>query len=62
MRYPAVGILLYTLRYAQHHAAQLNLLLRQSIDDAPGWVYKSYCPARVRPRSNSKPMGYLNLK
>ena len=30
--------LLYNLRHVQHHAGQLNLLLRQSIDDAPRWV------------------------
>ena len=26
------------MRHIQHHTAQLNLLLRQEIDDAPGWV------------------------
>lgn len=31
-------LLLYNLRHVQHHAAQLNLILRQQIDDAPGWV------------------------
>jgi hypothetical protein len=31
-------VLLYNLRHVQHHAAQLNLLLRQNIDDAPRWV------------------------
>jgi hypothetical protein len=31
--------LLYNLRHVQHHAAQLNLLLRQRTgDDAPRWV------------------------
>lgn len=30
--------LLYNMRHVQHHAAQLNLLLRQNIDDAPSWV------------------------
>jgi len=34
-------LLLYSLRHVQHHAAQLNLLLRQIIDDAPGWTFKS---------------------
>lgn len=29
---------LYTLRHVQHHAAQVNLLLRQTTDSAPGWV------------------------
>ncbi|MCM2272503.1 MAG: DinB family protein [candidate division Zixibacteria bacterium] len=28
----------YTMRHLQHHTAQLNLLLRQTIDDAPRWV------------------------
>ena len=31
-------LLLYNLRHVQHHAAQLNLLLRQATDDAPRWV------------------------
>jgi len=31
-------LLLYNLRHVQHHTAQLNLLLRQTTDDAPGWV------------------------
>ena len=31
-------LLLYNLRHVQHHAAQLNLMLRQTIDSAPGWV------------------------
>jgi hypothetical protein len=26
------------MRYVQHHSAQLNLLLRQGIKNAPGWV------------------------
>ena len=29
---------LYNMRHVQHHAAQLNLLLRQRTDSAPGWV------------------------
>ena len=29
---------LYNMRHVQHHAAQLNLLLRQSTSSAPGWV------------------------
>ncbi|MBI5059677.1 DinB family protein [candidate division KSB1 bacterium] len=33
-----VEILLYNMRHVQHHAGQLNLLLRQNIDDAPRWV------------------------
>jgi uncharacterized damage-inducible protein DinB len=31
-------LLLYNMRHVQHHAAQLNLLLRQAADDAPRWV------------------------
>ena len=31
-------LLLYNLRHVQHHAAQLNLILRQKTDSAPGWV------------------------
>ena len=38
MKYPVIEILLYNMRHVQHHAAQLNLILRQEIDDAPRWV------------------------
>ena len=31
-------LLLYSMRHVQHHAAQLNLLLRQGQDAAPRWV------------------------
>lgn len=41
MDYPVVEILLYNLRHVQHHAAQLNLILRQEINDAPGWVFRA---------------------
>lgn len=34
-------ILLYNMRHVQHHAAQLNLLLRQKINDAPDWVSRA---------------------
>lgn len=34
-------LLLYNLRHVQHHSAQINLLLRQKIDSAPGWVFQS---------------------
>ncbi len=37
-------LLLYNMRHVQHHAAQLNLLLRQEIDDAPGWVSRTKAP------------------
>jgi len=33
--------LLYSLRHVQHHAAQLNLILRQTIDSAPRWVFRA---------------------
>ncbi|MEP6741889.1 MAG: DinB family protein [bacterium] len=33
--------LLYNLRHVQHHAAQLNLILRQQINSAPRWVRKT---------------------
>ncbi len=32
---------LYNLRHVQHHAAQLNLLLRLNIDSAPRWVRRA---------------------
>ena len=32
---------LYNMRHVQHHAAQLNMLLRQEIGDAPGWVRRA---------------------
>jgi hypothetical protein len=34
-------LFLYNLRHVQHHAAQLNLILRQQIDSAPRWVRKT---------------------
>lgn len=36
--YSWLEILIYNMRHVQHHAAQLNLLLRQGINDAPKWV------------------------
>ena len=33
--------MLYGMRHLQHHAAQLNLLLRQSTSSAPRWVGKA---------------------
>jgi hypothetical protein len=39
--YPIVEMLLYNMRHVQHHAAQLNLLLRQEIDEAPRWVSRA---------------------
>ena len=37
-----VELLLYNMRHVQHHAAQLNLLLRQNIDSAPPWVKRTH--------------------
>lgn len=34
----ALELLLYNMRHVQHHTAQLNLILRQETDSAPGWV------------------------
>jgi len=41
MNYAVLEILLYNMRHVQHHAAQLNLLLRQKINNAPGWVARA---------------------
>ncbi|HLK29990.1 MAG TPA: DinB family protein [Puia sp.] len=38
MNYSVLEILLFNMRHVQHHSAQLNLLLRQAINDAPHWV------------------------
>ncbi len=36
-------LLLDNMRHVQHHAAQLNLILRQVTDSAPGWVATTKC-------------------
>lgn len=41
MNYSIPEILLYNMRHVQHHAAQLNLLLRQTVNDSPGWVFRA---------------------
>jgi hypothetical protein len=38
---PRAELHLYNLRHVQHGAAQLNLLLRQTIGAAPGWVKRT---------------------
>lgn len=38
---PEAERLLYNLRHVQHHTAQLNLILRQTVDDAPRWVSRT---------------------
>jgi hypothetical protein len=45
-------LLLYNMRHVQHHAAQLNLILRQTIDSAPRWVGRARGPIRpARPEA-----------
>lgn len=39
--YSVFEILLYNMRHVQHHAAQLNMLLRQEINEAPKWVWQT---------------------
>jgi hypothetical protein len=41
MNYAVLEILLYNMRHVQHHAAQLNMLLRKQIGSAPGWVSRA---------------------
>jgi hypothetical protein len=38
---PFPELILYTMRHIQHHSAQLNLLLRQRINSAPGWTFRA---------------------
>ncbi len=37
-------LLLYNMRHVQHHAAQLNLILRRATGSAPGWVAQAIVP------------------
>ena len=37
-------LLIYNLRHVQHHAGQLQLLLRQRTDSAPRWVRRTSRP------------------
>jgi hypothetical protein len=37
----ALEVVVGQIRHIEHHAAQLNLLLRQTIDSAPQWVRRS---------------------
>ncbi|RZK44955.1 MAG: hypothetical protein EOO61_01865, partial [Hymenobacter sp.] len=41
MNYNLIEILFYNMRHVQHHAAQLNLMLRQDNNNAAGWVFRS---------------------
>lgn len=36
-----VELHLYNMRHVQHHAGQLNLILRQATDSAPRWVKRA---------------------
>jgi hypothetical protein len=37
-------LLIYNMRHVQYHAAQLNLILRQTTRSAPGWVSRAAAP------------------
>ncbi len=41
MDYPILEMLLYNMRHTQHHAAQLNMLLRQDIDKHMQWSFRA---------------------
>lgn len=43
-------LFLYSMRHVQHHAAQLNLILRRRTDSAPRWVAKA--GSDLSPRSS----------
>ena len=42
--YAMVEMLIYNMRHVQHHAAQLNTMLRKEINDAPRWVRRAPDP------------------
>jgi uncharacterized damage-inducible protein DinB len=50
-------LLLYNMRHVQHHAAQLNLILRQKTESAPGWVAraKTLPPQSYRQLAHGQP-------
>lgn len=41
MDYPILEILLYNLRHTQHHAAQLNMLIRQDFNKHMEWSFRA---------------------
>ncbi len=43
-QHSVLNLLLYNARHVQHHAAQLNLILRQVVDAAPRWVSHAGTP------------------
>lgn len=38
MDFSVIELQLYNMRHVQHHTAQLNLMLRERVNDAPRWV------------------------
>lgn len=44
LRMNRVELALYNARHVQHHAAQLNLILRQTTGSVPGWVRRTRHP------------------
>ena len=43
-------LFLHNMRHVQHHAAQLNLILRQKTDSAPRWVSKAGSSLSLQPK------------
>ncbi len=41
MNFSLLEILIYNMRHVQHHAGQLNMMLRESINKAPRWVKRA---------------------
>jgi uncharacterized damage-inducible protein DinB len=41
MNYPILEIILYNMRHTQHHAGQLNMLLRQDINKHIEWSFRA---------------------
>ena len=39
--YSLLEMLLYNMRHVQHHAAQLNTMLRKEINNSPDWVSRA---------------------
>lgn len=41
MNYSVLEILIYNMRHVQHHVGQLNMMLRQNVNEAPRWVKRA---------------------
>ena len=52
-QHSVLNLLLYNARHVQHHAAQLNLILRQVVDAAPRWVSHAGTPLAVPAKENA---------